>query len=56
MLAHVRRDQDDAHRKHNEPPIVDAHGNAEDARDQDLSFKNSFEGHSAGKELLGGKH
>src|SRR2546423_14122104 len=53
MLADVRGDQGDAHRKYNEPPIVDAHGNAEDARDQDLSFKDPFEGHSAGKSYSG---
>ena len=41
MLAHVRGNQGDAQRKHDEPAIVDAHGDSINPRDQDLPFEKS---------------
>src|SRR5712692_6722073 len=46
MPAHVRRDHHHADCKHDEPTIVDAHGDSVNARDHDLPFEKRFEVHS----------
>ena len=49
VLAHIRCNHQDAERKHDEPAIVDAHGNAVNARNENLAFEKRFEIHERGK-------
>src|SRR6185312_12510397 len=55
MLADIRRDQHYAHGEHDEPPIVDAHGNSIDARHQDLSFEKASKVHGTQARRVKGK-
>src|SRR5438034_7147959 len=46
MPVRVHRNHHYANRKHDEPAIVDAHGNSVNTRDQNLSFEKRFEVHA----------
>src|SRR6185503_16118007 len=47
MFAHIYGDQGHAERKHQEPPIIDAHGYAIDPRHQDLTLEEALESHGS---------